>query len=201
MSVEERLRDALGPGLTWDAPSPDLFARVQQSVGDDRRRRARRRRIVVAALGGTTAVAVLLLLTAELDGDRWLLEWWWLEGLVTVGLSGLVVALGPLIRRFGQVYVSDVFRATPDTGSALLALMDIAYYLVFGAYVVMTITLARPPSWGAYVGADQLWRETARVGGLLLLMGVLHGLNLLTLPVVARLLTLNRTERSPDPPT
>ena len=77
--------------------------------------------------------------------------------------------------------------------------MDIAYYLVFGAYVVMTTTLARPPSWGMFVGADQLWREAARAGGLLLLMGVLHGLNLLILPIVARLLALDRGERSPDP--
>ena len=50
-----------------------------------------------------------------------------LEGLMTVGLSGLVVVLGPLIRRFGQVYVTDVYRATPHTGAALLPLMDIAY--------------------------------------------------------------------------
>ena len=50
-----------------------------------------------------------------------------------------------------------------------------------------------------FVGADQLWREAARAGGLLLLMGVFHGLNLLVLSIVARLLALDRGARSPDP--
>lgn len=56
MSVDD-LRDPLGPSLIWDEPSPDLFARVQASVAEDRRRRARRRRTVAAALGGATAIA------------------------------------------------------------------------------------------------------------------------------------------------
>ncbi len=32
----------------------------------------------------------------------------------------------------------------------------------------------------------------ARVGGILLIIGVLHGVNLLILPIIGRLLTLNR---------
>jgi hypothetical protein len=32
----------------------------------------------------------------------------------------------------------------------------------------------------------------ARIGGILLILGVLHGLNLIALPVMGRLLTMNR---------
>jgi hypothetical protein len=42
------------------------------------------------------------------------------------------------------------------------------------------------------VEAAQLQHETARIAGILLIIGVLHGINLLALPVMGRLLTLNR---------
>ena len=51
---------------------------------------------------------------------------------------------------------------------------------------------ARCPGWAETVDAQQLQHETARVAGILLIIGVLHGLNLLALPVIGRLLTLNR---------
>ena len=35
-------------------------------------------------------------------------------------------------------------------------------------------------------------RRAVRIGGMLLLMGLLHGLNVLTLPVIGRIFTLNR---------
>jgi hypothetical protein len=46
--------------------------------------------------------------------------------------------------------------------------------------------------WGSYVTPAQLADDAARIGGLLLVMGVLHGLNLLLLPVIGRLFGLNR---------
>ena len=42
------------------------------------------------------------------------------------------------------------------------------------------------------MNAAQLQHETARIAGILLIIGVLHGVNLLALPVMGRLLTLNR---------
>ena len=42
------------------------------------------------------------------------------------------------------------------------------------------------------VNAEQLQASVVRIGGLLLLMGLLHGLNVLTLPVIGRIFTLNR---------
>ena len=49
------------------------------------------------------------------------------------------------------------------------------------------------PDWAETVNAEQLQFETSpAVGGILLIVGLLHGLNVLTLPVIGRILTLNR---------
>jgi len=42
------------------------------------------------------------------------------------------------------------------------------------------------------VNAEQLQGSVVRVGGMLLLMGLLHGLHVLTLPMIGRIFTLNR---------
>lgn len=120
------------------------------------------------------------------------MSWWVLETLTDVVLVALVLVLGPLIKRFGKSYAGDVFRANPRTGKSYLVLMDIAYYLIFSAYILFTISFEREIGWSATVGARQLKAETARVGGMLLILGILHGLNVVSLPVVGRLLGLGR---------
>jgi hypothetical protein len=45
----------------------------------------------------------------------------------------------------------------------------------------------RSLDWPPTVSAGQLQYETARVGGILLIIGVLHGLNILIMPVLGRL--------------
>lgn len=118
------------------------------------------------------------------------MSWWAIELATNVVLLLIVFALGPLIKRFGRGYAGDVFRANPRTGKSYLVLMDVAYYLIFVAYILFTVTLRRPVTWLS-VGA-QLEEELVRIGGMLLLMGVLHGLNVLSLPLVGRLLGLTR---------
>ena len=120
------------------------------------------------------------------------MQWWVLE-LVTIGIMivGLAV-LGPLIKRFGRSYAADVFRANPRTGKSYVVLMDIAYYLIFSAYILFTISFERQHGWQQIVSADQLQNETVRLGGMLLIMGILHGGNVLSLPIVGRLLGLGR---------
>lgn len=119
------------------------------------------------------------------------MSWWIPELVTTAALVGIVVALGPLIKRFGRAYAGDIFRGNPRTGKSYLVLMDVAYYLIFTAYILFTLTFTLPPEWQDDIGA-QLQHEVARVGGMLLLMGVLHGLNVLSLPLVGRLLGLSR---------
>ena len=119
-------------------------------------------------------------------------EWWILE-LITVAVMVTVVAvLGPMIKRFGKPYAADVFRVNPRTGKSYLVLMDFAYYMIFGAYVLFVIKWEPDTGWDQTVNADQLQASVVRVGGLLLLMGLLHGLNVLTLPILGRVFTLNR---------
>ncbi len=46
----------------------------------------------------------------------------------------------------------------------------------------------------------QLEAEIIRIGGMLLLMGILHGLNVLSLPLIGRLLGLSRQFEEDAPP-
>jgi hypothetical protein len=119
-------------------------------------------------------------------------SWWILEVLVAAVLVTTVVVLGPLIKRFGRTYAGDVFHGSPRTGKSYLVLMDVAYYLIFGAYVLFTLRFEPGDDWSETVSAAQLQAATVRLGGMLLLMGVLHGANVLSLPVVGRLLGLGR---------
>ena len=129
------------------------------------------------------------------------MDWWVLELIVTSLLVAILFILGPVIKRFGKSYAADIFRANPRTGKSYLVLMDVAYYLIFTAFILFTISFEREFAWSQDVGADQLESAAIRVGGMLLIMGILHGLNVISLPVIGRLLGLGRTleEDTPEP--
>ena len=191
--LEARLRDALYAEAQQVEESPDLFARITGSIEDDSRRRGWRRR--VAAITGATLAAFAALLVAVTDfreGELFM-DWRILELITTAVLVAIVIVLGPFIKRFGKSYAAEVFRANPGTGKSFIVLMDFAYYLIFGAYVLFTVILHRPEAWWSETdSAVQLKDETMKVAGILLLMGVLHGVNLLLLPIIGRLLMLNK---------
>ena len=119
------------------------------------------------------------------------MSWWIVELITNVILVGIVVILGPLIKRFGRAYAGDIFRANPRTGKSYLVLMDVAYYLIFTSYILFTITFEPKTGWEASLAA-QLQDEVVRIAGMLLLMGFLHGLNVLSLPLIGRLLGMSR---------
>lgn len=192
MSVETRLRDALLAEAAQVAGSPDLFARVVHSIEDDRRRRRRRRRGALGIVLGLCGIAALLLAVIDLRKGDVLMDWWVLELITTGVLVGLALYLGPLIKRFGRAYAADVFRANPRTGKSFIVLTDIAYYLIFASYIMFTLTFELPGDWAGVVNGAQLKSEVTRVAGIVLIIGLLHGVNLLALPVIGRLLTLNR---------
>lgn len=129
------------------------------------------------------------------------MDWWVLELIVVSILVVILVVLGPVIKRFGKAYAADIFRANPRTGKSYLVLMDIAYYLIFTAFILFTISFERDTGWAQEVNAEQLEASTLRIGGMLLLMGILHGLNVISLPIIGRLLGLGRTleEDTPEP--
>jgi hypothetical protein len=189
--VERRLYDALGPGEIHPA-SPDLFDRVLGSIADDRARRRRVRRD--AAFGLTAALllaAIIVLVTPKKNGNL-LMDWWILELLTTGLLFGLALWLGPFIKRFGRAYAADVFHDNPQTGKSYIVLTDIVYYLIFTAYILFTVSFEPRDSWGLGVLPAQVGFEAGRVGGILLIIGVLHGLNIVLMPVLGRLFSLNR---------
>jgi hypothetical protein len=200
-AVESRLRDALFAGVAAAEESPDLFARIQLSIEDDRRHRRQRRRAIFIAICLLGAIAAIAFATTERRQGELLMDWWVLELFTDAVLIGLAFWLGPLIKRFGKSYAADVFRANPRTGKSFIVLTDIAYYLIFISYIMFTMRYAPAANWSQTVNAAQLQHETARVAGILLIIGVLHGLNLLALPVMGRLLTLNRQLDDSAPPS
>ncbi len=199
-TLEERLRDALHDGGAAATESPDLFARVELSIADDRRLRRQHAALVAVLACVVGAVAAVLVAVIDRREGEVLMAWWILEVLTTALLVVIVCWLGPLIKRFGRSYAADVFRANPRTGKSFVMLTDVAYYLIFFSYILFTITYAPRESWAETVNAQQLQHETARVAGILLIIGVLHGVNLLAMPVMGRLLTLNRRLDEQTPP-
>jgi hypothetical protein len=120
------------------------------------------------------------------------MDWWILEIIAFAVLGSIALLLGPFIKRFGRSYAADVFRSNPGTGKSFIVLTDFAYYLIFTAYIAFTARIDRPAGWAATVNAEQVQYNIVRVGGILLIIGLLHGVNLLVLPIIGRLLTLNR---------
>jgi hypothetical protein len=191
MSPEERLREVLRRADEYE-PSIDLFPRVQRSIDEDAARRRRLVRMVAAMLAGLVTLAVWLVLTGELTGGHLVVTWWAVELAVDAVLVVLILVLGPLIKRFGRSYSGEVFRANPPTGDHFLRLFDLAYYLIFVGYLLMTTSYEPRLAWTLGGLRPQLDDAFLRLGGLLLLMGVLHGLAIVGLPVIALLFSSGR---------
>lgn len=196
--IEHLLEEALRPsGPEPLEPPRDLFTRVMDSVADDRRRRRHLRLVAAAwATGIIAAVVGVAVLTPRIHG-RLAMHWWILEIATNLALIAIAVWLGPFIKRFGRAYAADVFHDNPQTGKSYIVLTDIVYYLIFSAYILFTVQLVPQVSWATWVTAEQLATSLTRIGGILLVIGVLHGLNLLVMPILGRLFSLNR--RLPRP--
>ena len=122
------------------------------------------------------------------------MSWWVLELATTAVLVAIAIWLGPFIKRYGRAYAADVFHDNPLTGKSYIILTDIVYYLIFTAYILFTVRFEPGSDWGLQgeVSAAQLAYEVQRVGGILLIIGVLHGLNIVLMPILGRLFSLNR---------
>ncbi|HET9997111.1 MAG TPA: hypothetical protein VFQ17_06330 [Nocardioides sp.] len=190
--LETRLHDALGDAGSHTQPSPDLFARVVGSIADDRARRRRVRTIALLWVAGVAAIALLTVTLTPKDEEGLHMPWWILELATNVVLIGIALWLGPFIKRFGRAYAADVFHDNPQTGKSYIVLTDIVYYLIFTAYILFTIRVDAPVYYQGEVHPDLVKVELVRIGGILLIIGVLHGLNLVIMPVLGRLFSLNR---------
>jgi len=176
------------------APSPDLFARVVDAVEGDRSRRRAARRALGVGVGVLVLLVVLVLVLTPRENGRMLMPWWILELATTVLLVGLALWLGPFIKRFGRAYAADVFHDTPQTGKSYIVLTDIVYYLIFTAYVLATVHVDQS-AWTGYAGdvtPRMVAVELTRIAGILVIIGVLHGLNIVLMPVLGQLFSVNR---------
>ena len=195
-ALEDRLHDALAAEARTRAPSADLFTRVVDSIQDDQRRR-RRRRLAAGAWVVVLTVSLTTVLTFTPRGKDGLdMPWWILEVGTTVVLLAIALWLGPFIKRFGRAYAADVFHDNPLTGKSYIVLTDIVYYLIFAAYILFSVHFAPQQEWKNVVServtAEQLTFEVGRLGGILLIIGILHGVNIVLMPVLGRLFSLNR---------
>lgn len=196
MNIEQRLTHALRSAHRVE-PSSDLWVRVVHSIEEDR---AHRRRVWTTALVTSATVFLLVVVGAlgSIDGPvgRFVRPPV-MEAVETLLLVVLVIVLGPAIRRFGRGYADDLWSATPSTSRGLVALLDLAYLLVFTGFILMTAEFERTgvvptERLGCFdagvtcrsLGA-QLESTGLRVGGLLLTMGVLHALTIMVLPAIA----------------
>ena len=116
-----------------------------------------------------------------------------MEALEIVILIALLGAMGPAIRRFGRNFAADLWPRGAATPGAMLRLLDVAYYLVGAGYIFVTTEFDFSDGLLDNRLADQLADAGARIGGSLLLLGVLHASLLFLLPLVA--LVHNSTRR------
>ena len=201
--LEDRISHALASSPT--TPSPDLFERVLDSIEADRRRRRTGLLVVTTAVALVTlATVAVLALTPRSTNGALAMPWWILEVGTTLVLVAIAVWLGPFIKRFGRAYAADVFHDNPLTGKSYIVLTDIVYYLIFAAFILMTANFA--PIWNneftGLVTPEQVQASVLRIGAILLVIGILHGVNIVLMPVLGRLFSLNRklsAEQQRDP--
>jgi hypothetical protein len=193
--LEARLVRALGHADHVE-PSPDLWSRVVHSIEEDRQHR---RRVAHTSVGAGVIAAALVLAgaLALTDGPSGtVVRWQVMEILETIALVGLIVALGPGIRRFGRGYAGDLFTANRSTSASLLRLLDLAFSLVFAGFVVATIEPLSPLEVSRLTLAAQLGDAAERIGLLLVAMGVLHAITLVAIPLLALIVNSTRTARA-----
>lgn len=195
-ALEDRLHEALIAEGASRTPSPDLFARVVESIDGDRTRRRHGRRVAVAWTC-VVVVGLTALFTLTPRDERGLhMPWWILEVGTDLALLGIALWLGPFIKRFGRAYAADVFHDNPLTGKSYIVLTDIVYYLIFAAYILFSLHVAAQDGWNnsisGKVTAEQVTFELGRLGGILLIIGILHGLNIVLMPLLGRVFSLNR---------
>jgi hypothetical protein len=184
MSTEERIRQALGK-IDPVEPSQDLWSRVVHSIDEDRQHR---RRVAMSAVATVVSSAILILiggLSINNDSSGRFIERPTMEALEFAALTTLVVVLGPAIRRFGRGYANDLWPEGSVTPGALLQLLDVAYYLALSGFILISTEFQFSGHTTTSLIPEQLSDASIRIGGLLLMLGVLHALTIMALPIVA----------------
>ena len=110
------------------------------------------------------------------------MEWALFQLVKLVLLTGLAIGLQRAFRRAGDPVVSEVFAARPRVGKGLIALSDIGFYCLYGAYILFNVQVmdgSGAPS------AGDVQNAVYSIGAFFLTIGFLHGCNVFFLTVVA----------------
>lgn len=182
MSLERRLVDALHQADDYD-PSPDLFSRLGRSISEDLAHRRRVRMAYLGVLAGLAAIAGYLAVVVDFGRSGPTLASWELALLELAILGSLLIVLGPLMGRFGQGYVADVFHLSAETARRFSKLLDIAYYLLFTGLILVEVADFGPLDVKLPFPAA-LEDSAFRIGLFLTFMGLLHSVNIVALPVI-----------------
>lgn len=93
--------------------------------------------------------------------------------------TALVVWLARMLRRSGMLFLQDAFRDRTEVVRAIGRLLDTGLYLISGGYLAITL-----PNYFPLHGPGQVALAIeGKLGGFLLLLGVIHIVNLLILAI------------------
>jgi hypothetical protein len=101
--------------------------------------------------------------------------------LVYIALSVLLVlGTGWQLFKYGAVFLKDVFAQEPELAGAVNRLLLMGFYLVSLGFILLTATSSTHGPDGAPSG-DAFRILTLKLGGVAMLLGVVHFVNLLVL--------------------
>ncbi len=181
MTIEDRLTDALHQADEFD-PSLDLFARVGRSITEDLAHRRRLLKIYFSILLGLVLAVGYFAVVVSSGPQGLTIAAWEIELFRVAVLGVLVIVLAPNIRRFARSYVTDLFHLSPETGDRFLAVLDVAYYLVFSGLILVDSDFGHPE---AELALGSALNSTAFAFGVFFLaMGLLHVANIVSMPFI-----------------
>ncbi len=113
--------------------------------------------------------------------------------LVSVALT---IWVGRTLSRHGEVFLVDVFAGEPALAHAVNRLLVVGFYLLNLGYVAFALRIGGDVP-DARVAIESL---STKIGGVLLVLGVVHLGNVFALSRVRRRRVLERQPRPPVPP-
>ena len=192
VTVEDRLVAAFDAVKADVVEHPDLFARVTRSLADARARRRWRQRAALGTIAFALGLVAIAAPFIDLDNGRITMDWWVIELLTNIVLVAIAILLGPVHQTLRAVVRGGRLPGQPAHGQELPR-ADGHRLLphLHGVHPVHHHVRATPGLAGIAwpTSGSTRW---SRIGGILLLMGLLHAANVVALPVIGRLLSLNR---------
>jgi len=155
---------------------------VGRSITEDIAHRKRLLRINLSILFGLVLSVGYFGLVMSTGPNGATIAAWEIELFQVAVLGVLVIVLAPNIRRFARSYVADVFHLSPETGDRFLAVLDVAYYLVFAGLILVDADFG-PFDVELAIGSA-LDATAVTFGFFLLAMGLLHAGNIVALPFI-----------------